>query len=522
MRLAAIDIGTNSIHMVIADVASDGAITVVDRTKEMVRLGRGVFVTGRIGRDAMDLGVRTLRTFTRLARVRRVQRIRAVATSAVREAQNGSTLVERARREAGLQVKVISGREEARLIYRAAAHSLGLGGEPYLLMDVGGGSVELVLVQDGRPVWLESLPLGVARLAEQFLPTDPPSPKQRKQLVAHIEEELDRVLRDVRRTGTTRAVGTSGTVHALVAMVYAARGDDPGRLHGLSVATTELSQLRRALVGCTAAERLALPGADPKRVDLLTASAILGESCLRRGRITELTACTWALREGILLDLAGIAVAAGASRDDVRRRSVEALGRRFGGDNAHGLQTARRARQLFDATAPALGLRPASGDLLEYAALLHDIGRSIEHEHHHRHSAYLIHNGELLGFEPREIDIMAGIARGHRKQPPKPSDPELQTLPAPARRTVRALAVLLRLADALDRTHFAVVKDLVCTLTPTRLLIELESGSESVDLELWAATRRTVALSRLLDRPVVLRARPTRARAAIATARALA
>lgn len=508
--------------MVIADVASDGGITVVDRTKEMVRLGRGVFVTGRISREAMDLGVRTLRTFTRLARVRRVQRLRAVATSAVREAQNGPMFVERARREAGVQVKVISGREEARLIYRAAAHSLGLGGNPYLLMDVGGGSVELVLVQEGRPVWLESLPLGVARLAEQFLPTDPPSPKQRKQLVAHIEEELDRPLRDVRRTGTTRAVGTSGTVHALVAMVHAARGDDPGRLHGVSITTTELSQLRRALVGCTVAERLALPGADPKRVDLLAASAILVETCLRRARITELTACTWALREGILLDLAGIPVPADASRGDVRRRSVEALGRRFGGDNAHGIQTARLARQLFDATAAALGLRVGCRDLLEYAAVLHDIGRSIEHEHHHHHSAYLIHNGELLGFEPKEINIMAEIARGHRKQPPKPSDPELQTLPAPARRAVRSLALLLRLADALDRTHFGVVKDLACALTPARLLIELDSGGESVDSELWAATRRTAALSRLLERPVVLRARATRSRVAVANARALA
>ena len=522
MRLAAIDIGTNSIHMVIADVAGDGGITVIDRTKEMVRLGRGVFVTGRIARDAMDLGVRTLRTFARLARGRRVQRIRAVATSAVREAQNGPTFVERARREAGIQVKVISGREEARLIYRAAAHSLGLGGDPYLLLDVGGGSVELVLVKDGRPVWLESLPLGVARLAEQFLPTDPPSPKQRKQLVAHIEEELDRPLREARRAGATRAVGTSGTVHALVAMAHAARGEDPGRLHGVSVATPELSQLRRAVVGRDAAERLALPGADPKRVDLLPASAILVETCLRRGRIRELTACTWALREGILLDLAGIAVPADASRDDVRRRSVEALGRRFDGDNAHGVQTARLACRLFDATAPALGLRPRHRHLLEYAALLHDIGRGIEHEHHHRHSAYLIRNGELLGFEPEEIDTMAEIARGHRKQSPKPSDPELKGLRPPARRAVRSLAVLLRLADALDRTHFGVVKDLTCTLTPARLVVEIDAGGERVDLEQWAATRRTAALSRLLDRPVVLRVRASRSRLTVASVRALA
>jgi exopolyphosphatase/guanosine-5'-triphosphate,3'-diphosphate pyrophosphatase len=326
----------------------------------------------------------------------------------------------------------------------------------------------------------------------------------------------------VRRTGTTRAVGTSGTVHALVAMAHAARGEDVGRLHGVSIAAAELTQLRRVVVGCDTAERLALPGADPKRVDLLPASAILVETCLRRGRIRELTACTWALREGILLDLAGIAVPGDASRDDVRRRSVEALGRRFGGDNAHGIQTARLACRLFDATAPALGLRARHRDLLEYAAMLHDIGRSIEHEDHHHHSAYQIHNSELLGFDPEEIHTMAEVARGHRKQPPKPSDPALKVLSAPARRAVRSLAVLLRLADALDRTHFGVVKELACTLTPTRLVIELDSGGESVDLELWAANRRTAALSRLLDRSVVLRVRASRSRPAVANARALA
>ncbi len=522
MRLAAIDIGSNSIHMVIADVGADGSITVVERTKEMVRLGRGVFVTGRIAREAMDLGIRTLRAFTRLARVRRAQRIRAVATSAVREAQNGSLFVDRARREAGLKVKVISGREEARLIYRAAAHSVGLGGSPYLLVDVGGGSVELVLVEQGRPRWLESTPLGVSRLAEEYLPNDPPTARQRKQLVTHIEDELDGILRDVRRTGTTRAVGTSGTIHALVAMVHAARGDDPRRLHGVSVTRAEISHLRRTVLGCDATQRSALPGADPKRVDLLPAAAILMETILRRGRIDDLTGCTWALREGILLELAGVTIPTDATRDDVRRRSVESLGRRFGGDNLHGQQTARLAIQIFDATAAALDVPPRYRNLLEYAALLHDIGRSIDHEHHHRHSAYLIRNGELLGFDPEELQVMAEVARGHRKQPPKPSDPGLRGLPTAARRAVRALAFMLRIADALDRTHFGVVKDLACSLTPARLAIDVGSADENTDLELWAANRRTSALSRLLDRPVVLRTRPTSSRLAPAGVRALA
>ncbi len=522
MRLATIDIGSNSIHLVIADVASDGGITVVERAKEMVRLGRGVFITGRISRDAMNLGVRTLRTFARLARVRRAERIRAVATSAVREAQNGDVLVTRARREAGLQVKVISGREEARLIYRAAAHSLGLDGSPYLLVDVGGGSVELALVRGGGPLWLHSLPLGVARLTEQFLPIDPPTPKQRRQLVAYLEEELYDLLRDVRRFGTTRAVGTSGTVHVLVGMVHAARGEQPTRLHGTSVTRRDIAHVRRVVLGCEPGRRLTLPGMDAKRADLMPAAVILLESILRGGRIQELVACGWALREGILLDLARVPVLANASREQIRRRSVEALGRRFAGENAHGNQTARLAAILFDATARMLGLPEASRELLEHAALLHDIGRTIDHEDHHQHSAYLIRNAELLGFDPEEIDMIAGVARGHRKQPPKRSDPELCGLPATARRTVRTLALLLRLADALDRTHFSVVKDLACSLTDRRLMMEIETGGENADLELWAANRRAAALSRLLERPVVLRQRTSHLRTAVSRTRALA
>src|SRR5215471_19368052 len=190
MRLAAIDVGSNSVHLLIADVAPEGHLEVVDRVKEMVRLGRRSFTTGRLTEEAMDMAVHALANFRKLADVRRVGRMRAVATSAVREAQNRTEFIKRIRRETGIAVEVISGVDEAKLIFRAAHHALGLEGGPHLLLDVGGGSVELVLVHDGRPIWLRSLPLGAARLTERFLVSDPPGGREVQRLERHLRREL--------------------------------------------------------------------------------------------------------------------------------------------------------------------------------------------------------------------------------------------------------------------------------------------------------------------------------------------
>src|SRR5438876_245194 len=382
VRLAAIDVGSNSVHVVVADVSADGRVEVVDRVKEMVRLGRHTFTTGRLPPAAMDLAVGAVKTFARLAHARRVVRMRAVATSAVREARNGMAFVRRLRRETGLPVKVITGAEEARLIFRAAQHALGLRGGPHLLLDVGGGSVELVLVQQGRPLWLRSLPLGAARLAERFLTSDPPTKRQIQRLEKHLARELGSLLTSARHAGVARVIGTSGTVNTLVAMAAAARGQDLPRLHGA---------------------------------------------------------------------------------------------------------------------------RATARELRNHAALLHDIGHAIDHNRHHHHSCYLIRNMELVAFDPLEIEIMAQVARGHRKQVPKLADPELQALPRAARRVVRGLAALLRTADALDRTHFGAVRRLRVALSAAHLVIGVEADAEEAELELWAAERRADLLARLLDRPVVLR-----------------
>lgn len=502
MRLAAIDVGSNSVHMIVADATREGRVEVVDRVKEMVRLGRRSFTTGKLTDEAMDLAVRSLTNFGRLARVRKVDRMRAVATSAVREARNRTAFIRRIKRETGIAVQVISGTEEARLIFIAARHALGLDGGPHLLVDVGGGSVELVLVQDGEPLWMHSLKLGAARLAERYLTEDPPSRAQLRHMEKHLESEAGVFLRQARKAKIVRAIGTSGTINTLVAMARATRGEELGRLHGASASAEEISGLTRDLVSANAALRAELPGIDAKRVDLMPAAGALVDFIVRRSGAPELVACTWALREGLILSQ--MRTAFRHTAEDARRRSVKALAARFSGANAHGKQVAKLALKLFDATAPVLGLVRKTRELLEYAALLHDIGHAIDHDRHNRHSYYLIKSAELFGFDRDEIEIVAQAARGHRKQAPKLDSPELSALAPVERKTVRAFAAILRVADALDRSHFGVVKNIEVRYSPGRLIIGVDSNREKADLELWTCERRTDLLSRLLDRQVTL------------------
>jgi exopolyphosphatase/guanosine-5'-triphosphate,3'-diphosphate pyrophosphatase len=226
---------------------------------------------------------------------------------------------------------------------------------------------------------------------------------------------------------------------------------------------------------------------------------------MRRSEAGSLTACTWAMREGLLLELADVDESGGTAA--ARRRSVEALARRFNGANDHGKQVARLALALFDGTAEVLDLPPSARELMEYAALLHDVGHSIDHDRHHRHSYYLIKNGELLGFTPATIEVMAQVARGHRKQAPALDSPEVRTLSAGKRKIIRALAALIRIADALDRSHFGAIRRLHVTVERGRLVIAVSANGYRPDLELWTCERRTDMLAKLANRPVVLEIR---------------
>ncbi len=509
MRIAAVDVGSNSIHMVVAQVESDGRFRVLDRAKEMVRLGRYTLNKGQLSVEAIDAGVRTLSAFRTLAERQGVTRIKAVATSAVREAANGGDFIQKVEDDVGLRVKVIPGREEARLIYLGVRHAVDLTGKPALICDIGGGSVELVLIEDGKPTAMESLKIGVARLSERFLTSDPPTSRELAELDAHLAEHLDSVLARFAKARVRRVIGTSGTLLNLIAVAGHLRGEPPnGHLNNFEVSAGELAKVRRLLSKSTRQERGRIKGMDAKRADLIVAGACLADHVMRALKAKTMVACTWALREGVLLDFIarhrkGIEESERFAAP--RRRSVARLARHLGEVGEHGAQVARLALRLFDQLRGDLGLDDAAREWLEFAALLHDVGHHIDHKNHHRHSYYLIVNGELLGFRAEELEIIALTARYHRKAVPKDTDPEYRALPREGRTVVRALSAVLRVADALDRSHYGAVRDVSVTRRGERTILQLQTGGEDAALEIWEARQRLDLLETLLGRTVDVR-----------------
>jgi len=503
MRVAAIDIGSNSIHLVVAQIESDGRFSVLDRAKENVRLGQRTLIEGQLSDEAIEAGLQTLASFKTLAERQGATRIQAVATCAVREAANGGAFVQRAKDEIGLRVVVVPGREEARLVYLGVSHALDLRHEPALIVDIGGGSVELILSEDGKATALHSVKLGVTRLTEQFLGADPPSPKSIKALANRIGNELDPIIERIRGRGVRRVIGTSGTMLNLIAIAGHRRGAmAESHLDNFEVGADEIALLRRVLQKSDRRARLQMRGLDAKRVDTIVPGAILADHVLHTLRAVRLVGCTWALREGVLLDFIARhprKIADAEHIADPRRRSVERLRRRFADDRGHAEHVAALAEQLFDALASDLELPPESRELLAYAALLHDTGHHIGHQDHQHHTYYLITNCEMLGFRREEVELIALVARYHRKSVPKDSDPELAALGKQERRNLRGLVALLRLADGLDRTHYSVVREISVTRRGRQLVFGLRTGGDDAGMEIWEGHRRGALLSQLLD-----------------------
>ncbi len=502
MRIAAIDVGSNSIHMVVAQVETDGRFRVLDRAKERVRLGARTLSTGQLSPEAIDAGVKTLGAFKTLAERQGAIRIQAVATSAVREAINGGDFVQRVRDEIGLRVRVIPGREEARLIYLGVAHAVDLRHHRSLIVDAGGGSVEIILIDNGDAKHLYSVKLGVTRLSEKFIGNDPPTSKEMKALEEHIESALEPVLAECGEAKIDRMIGTSGTMLNLVAMTAHLRGQDPeGHLNNLTAEAAEIAKLRRMIQKGDRQERLKIPGMDAKRVDLIIPGACLADTLLRRLGIEQMMACTWALREGVLLDFIARhprRIAEAEVFPDPRLRSVARLLRHCGDSGEHGAHVRRLAGQLFDQLRADLDLPAESVELLEHAALLHDVGHHISHQDHQRHSYYMIVNAELLGFTREEIELVALIARYHRKTPPKDSDDGYGNLSKSQKRVVRALSALLRIADGLDRSHYGVVREVSIARRGGKIVIRLHTAGDDAELELWEAERRAGLLEDIL------------------------
>lgn len=502
VRLAAIDVGSNSIHMIVAQIDSGGGVTTLWRLKEMVGLGRISFPARRLSADAMDRAVATLGRFQQVARQRGCEKICAVATSAVREAENGGDFIERVRNELGLRVRVVSGREEARLIYLGVRHATDLHGGPHLILDIGGGSVEFIVATDAKPLLLESRKLGSARMTARYIKSDPVDAKELAALLRHYRQELGPLCESIRALSPVRVLGSSGTMENLAAMCgSAAKSNGDG---APVIERGEIDALTSRLLESRAKERAVMTGLDAKRQDQIIAGAVLVRELFQQLDLKKMFLCRAALREGILVDHLSRHLPELQIRREVpdpRRRSVLDLGRRCDWHQAHGEQVARLALQLFDGLKSVHQLGRPERELIEYGSMLHDIGWHISPEDHHKHGMYLIQHGALKGFEPEEIAIIALLARYHRKSKPKVAHESFAKLTPRARKVVRVGAAILRVADALDRTHCGAVSAVKVRMGDRRVKLTLTARGDT-EMELWAARRKMDLFAEVFDRTI--------------------
>jgi len=337
--------------------------------------------------------------------------------------------------------------------------------------------------------------------------SDPLSERDGRRMVKHVLGEIDRYCEQIVTGGFDRVIGTSGTILSMGAVAAtAARGAPPSELRNLHVSAKQIRRLRKQVASLDLEQRLAIPGLDPRRADLVVAGAVLLDTVLRRLGADELTLCDLALREGLVLDYIRRNRRQIAQIDrvpDVRRRSTLELAERCNYYEEHSQQVARLALALFDQTRAIHGLTDREREWLEYAALMHDLGGHISYSGHHKHSYYLIKNGDLRGFHPDEIEVMALVARYHRRGTPRRSHHEYAQLPAPLRKTVRTLASILRVAESLDRSHAQPISGLEVRDRGDDIALMLHTGGDA-ELEVWATSRHLEPFEQLVGKPVRL------------------
>jgi exopolyphosphatase/guanosine-5'-triphosphate,3'-diphosphate pyrophosphatase len=502
-RIAAIDVGSNSIRQTVADVSPRGRIRVVDELKATPRLGAGVHATGALDDAAMDRALDALGRMATLGGQLGAERTVAVATSAVRDASNGAEFVERVRCETGLELRLLDGVEEARLAYRSAVAHFDLAEGLAVVMDIGGGSLELALSAGGVLDRLLSFPFGAIRLTEQFLAGGP-----RRRDLARLRKAVRRALRDeiaVRDWRGATLVGSGGTFTALAGMHLARRGLTAARtVHATAVPREQLEHLLDYLVELSPAERAQVPGLNPARADIIVAGIAVAAEVAARIEAREVLVSAYGIREGLLLESAEVSPAA-ADSGRARERSVRAFAERCRFEAPHAKQVRRLALQLFDALGERLGCAPQDRQTLADAALLHDVGYHVNYTQHHKHSYHLIVHADLLGVSPEEQVVIANVARYHRGAWPKKKHEGFAVLDGAGRARVRRLAALLRVADGLDRGHVGAVEranarvaeDGAIELTATP---HAEAGH--CRLELWGAARKSDLLAEVAAAPV--------------------
>jgi exopolyphosphatase / guanosine-5'-triphosphate,3'-diphosphate pyrophosphatase len=466
--IAAIDIGTNSIHMVIVRIVADlPAFSIIAREKATVRLGDRDPQTGNLTPEAIMRALGALKRCQEVAKSLNVQQIFAVATSAVREAPNGHEFVRSIETELGLAVNIISGQEEARRIYLGVLSGVEFNNTPHTIIDIGGGSTELILGDSHEPRTLSSTKIGAVRLTAEFLATNPISDLSLNYLRAFVRGQLERAIDEIKANlqpgELPKMVGTSGTIETLAAVLNIDKnGQVPDRIHGFKIQLSELRNLIDRLRKMTVAERTTIEGISERRSEIIVAGAVILQEAMSMLGMKSLSVCERSLREGVVVDwmlTQGLIEDRLKYQGSIRERSTLKIAGKYGVDLPHSQRVAELALSLFDQTHGQIHNWDKSiRQLLWSAAILHNSGHFVSHDAHHKHSYYLIRYGELLGFTESEIDLIANIARYHRKSPPKKKHQNLQNLNKDQRSIVSQLSAILRVAVALDRRRIGAIK----------------------------------------------------------------
>jgi exopolyphosphatase / guanosine-5'-triphosphate,3'-diphosphate pyrophosphatase len=489
--LAAIDIGTNSIRLEVVRIEEDHSLTTISQQKETVRLGEGEFDTNRMSAAAIERGVLVCARFADVARGFGADEVVAFATSAVREAENQADFIERAQEEAGIEVRVISGPEEARLIYLGVSSGADLGERRALFIDIGGGSTELILGDAQNYFLLDSMKLGSIRLANRFLrgETGPISAEKFQKMKQYVRATAGHAARPFVRYGFDMVYGSAGTITNLADVTARRLDDAPTSLRNYSVKVSDLRDSVEMLCKLPLEERRKVPGLDPDRADIIIGGAAVLMEVLEGVQAERITISDRGLRHGILVDRLMREDEARATYETtpVRLRSTLQLARSCNYDEPHAEHVANLSVALFDEMR-RLGYHPygrAERELLRYAAIVHDIGCFLSHSNHQRHAYYLVRYSDLLGFTDAEIAVIANVAYYHRKSFPKKRHENLRSLTKQGRNLVSVLASFLRIAEGLDRSHLSLVKDVMKTASnPRRLVLSLLSEGDC-QLEQW-------------------------------------
>jgi exopolyphosphatase / guanosine-5'-triphosphate,3'-diphosphate pyrophosphatase len=501
-RVAAIDIGSNSIRAIVADVSADGHIKVVDEMKSAPRLGARMDERGALADSAMLRATEAVARMAMLARQLGATRIEAVATSAVRDASNARQFADMVRRAAKLQLRVLEGADEALLGFRSALAHFDLASGRAAVVDIGGGSLELALSAAGLVDRLVSLPFGALRLTERYFPKKITRPAVKK-LRRDVRRELLRHL-PAREWRNAQVIGSGGTFTNLAGMSLARVGIRPATsVHGTRVARGDLEHILDALQDMTPTERLTVAGLNAGRSDIIVAGLAVIAEVMARLDSPTLVVSAYGIREGLLLETAKVPPVV-ASPGEARERSVRRLADACHFEERHSMHVQRLALQLFDALGPRLGALPGERELLAAAAVLHDIGYHISYDKHHKHSFYLITHAELLGMSPAEQLVVANVARYHRGAPPSKRHPGYASLAKPARAQVMRLSAILRLADGLDRGHISAVDRVKVRWMRSGIRITPipRNVHQPMRLEVWGASRKAHLLEKVAGVPV--------------------